>query len=509
MVSVKQVILPPAALTVVLLLSAFPSRADARDGCLTCHQGLGDKPSALFAHDIHARRGVTCAGCHGGNAETDDMEQAMSTSAGFQGKPAGDAISRMCARCHSDSVRMRTFGSGIPTGQSAALGQSVHGRLSLNGKERIVQCTTCHGAHGVVAVSDPSSPVHPLNVVATCTSCHNNATYMRRYNPALAVDQLEKYRTSVHGARNAAGDGRVAECASCHGSHGILPAKDVRSRVYPTNLPGTCASCHSDPEHMRGYGIPTDQFAKYSRSVHGTALLGKKDLGAPACNGCHGNHGATPPGVESISKVCGTCHALNADLFSSSPHKPAFDAAGLPECETCHGNHEILPATSALLGVGPDAVCVRCHSAGDAGYRAAGTMRGLVDSLESGEKSARALVEEAEQKGMEIAEAKFRLRDTRQSGLEARTMVHSFDGARFAAVIGKGLATNSSVTEEATKTIQEFYFRRIGLGVATLIITILAVSLYVYVRRIERRQAGENVPPKAGDGKMTGGTPIQ
>ena len=490
MVFVKQTLLPAAALAWILFVSAFPSRADAHDGCLTCHQGLGDRPSALFAHDVHASRGVTCAGCHGGNAETDDMEQAMNKGAGFLGKPHGDEISLMCARCHSDSVRMAGFHSRIPTGQYAALLESVHGRLSLNGKERIVQCTTCHGAHGIHAVSDPASPVHPLNVVATCTSCHNNAKYIRQYNPALAVDQLEKYRTSVHGVRNAAGDGRVAECASCHGSHGILTSKDVRSRVYPTNLPGTCASCHSDPAHMRGYGIPTDQFAKYARSVHGTALLGKKDLGAPACNGCHGNHGATPPGVESISKVCGTCHALNADLFSSSPHKVAFDAANMPECETCHGNHEILPATSGLLGVGPEALCVRCHSPGDPGYRTAALMRVLVDSLESGEKSAGALVEEAEQKGMEIAEAKFRLRDTRQARLEARTMVHSFDGARVAAVVGKGLATNASVAEEATRTVREFYFRRIGLGVATLIITVLAVSLYVFVRRIERRQAG-------------------
>ena len=65
---------------------------------------------------------------------------------------------------------------------------------------------------------------------------------------------------------------------------------------------------------MKEYGIPTDQYEKYSKSVHGVALLQKHDLGAPACNKCHGNHGATPPGVESISKVCGTCHALNADL---------------------------------------------------------------------------------------------------------------------------------------------------------------------------------------------------
>jgi len=492
---VKLALLPASALACVLILAASPSRARGGDGCLTCHQGLGDKPSALFAHDIHARRGVTCAGCHGGNPATDDMEKAMDKGAGFLGKPGGDQISVVCARCHSDSVRMAAFGSRLPTGQFDSLRQSVHGRLSLTGKERIVQCTTCHGAHGIVAVSDPSSPVHPLNVVATCASCHNNAKLIRAYNPALAVDQLEKYRTSVHGVRNAAGDGRVAECASCHGSHGILPAKDVRSKVYPTNIPATCASCHSDPERMRGYRIPTDQYEKYSRGVHGTALLLKKDLGAPACNGCHGNHGATPPGVESISKVCGTCHALNADLFSSSPHKGAFDAANLPECETCHGNHEILPATSALLGTSPDAVCSRCHSPGDAGYAAAAAMRGRIDSLESGEKSARALVEEAEQKGMEIAEAKFRLRDARQADLEARTMVHAFNDAKLAAVVAKGLATTASVSEEASMTVKEFYFRRIGLGVATLVITVLAASLYVYIRRIERRQArnGKNV----------------
>ena len=203
--------------------------------------------------------------------------------------------------------------------------------------------------------------------------------------------------------RNAKGDPKPAECASCHGSHEILAASDVRSRVYPTNLPGTCAGCHSNTEYMKQYGIPTDQFEKFSKSVHGVALLQKHDLGAPACNKCHGNHGATPPGIESISKVCGTCHALNADLFSSSPHKRAFDERKLPECETCHGNHEIIAATDKLLGTAPGASCSRCHSKTQfpKGYEVAKVMRSLIDSLEASEVRARNLVDEAEQKGME------------------------------------------------------------------------------------------------------------
>lgn len=464
------------------------TRAASADECLTCHAALGDKPSTLFKADIHHVKGITCAGCHGGDATSSDMERAMDRKVGFIGKPNGDSISVLCARCHSDAQQMKRLHSSIPTGQLELLQQSVHGNLATSGKSRIAQCTTCHGSHGIVAVKDPRSPVHPRNVVATCTRCHSNATYIRSYNPSLPVDQREKYRTSVHGTRNAVGDLKVAECASCHGSHNILPPKDVKSSIYPTNLPKTCAKCHSDADYMKEYGIPTNQFEQYAKSVHGIALLEHNDLGAPACNSCHGNHGAMPPGVESISKVCGTCHALNSELFSSSPHKKAFDDLNVPECESCHGKHEILVATSALLGTSPEAVCARCHVAGTKSFDEAGMMRRLVDTLETSESEARMLVEEAEQKGMEIGEAKFRLRDIRQARLEARTMVHAFNEERLRTIIGKGLTVAAWASEEGRQAIDDYYFRRVGLGVSTLIITILVIALYLFIRRIERQQ---------------------
>lgn len=493
----------------ILLAAAFLGNlldvhgiARAADGCLTCHQSLGDKPSAHFKRDIHHLRGITCAGCHGGDASTDDMEKAMSAEAGFVGVPRGDDISVRCARCHADGEKMHQLHSTLPTDQYSGLQGSVHGKLSTSGKERIAQCTTCHGAHGIANVKDPASPVYPLNILATCASCHANAKLIRTYNPNLPVDQLEKYRTSVHGARNASGDPRAAACADCHGSHNILSAKDVKSAVYPSNLPKTCAGCHSDAAHMKGYGIPTDQFEKYARSVHGVALLQKGDLGAPACNSCHGNHGATPPGVASISKVCGTCHALNADLFSASPHKRAFDEGGLPECETCHGNHEIVAATNRLLGTGAEAVCTQCHAGegDDKGFAAARTMREYVDSLDASDSSARALVGDAEQKGMEIGEAKYKLRDVRQARLETRTMVHSFDVQRFTEIVRRGLKTTSSVSEEARGAVGEYYYRRIGLGIATLINAILVVALYLFIRRIERTQAGQRTQEEKSSG---------
>ena len=172
---------------------------------------------------------------------------------------------------------MKKYNPHLQVNQMDLLKNSVHGKLSVNGKERIVQCTTCHNAHGIVAVENHSSPVYPLNVPRTCAKCHSNAVLMREYNPLLPVDQLDKYRTSIHGLRNAKGDSKTAECVSCHGSHNILPVKDVNSSVYAINLPRTCAKCHSNADYMKKYKIPIQQLEKFSNSIHGITLLQNKD----------------------------------------------------------------------------------------------------------------------------------------------------------------------------------------------------------------------------------------
>ncbi|MFA6467981.1 MAG: cytochrome c3 family protein [Bacteroidota bacterium] len=463
--------------------------ASADDQCYTCHSGLGDLPSEKFAKDIHFKKGISCAACHGGDAKSDDMDIAMSKKSGYAGVPKGNAISAACAACHGSEEKMKKYGSTLPTDQWKELQTSVHARTSFTGKENIAQCTTCHGSHGIVSVKNPASPVYPANVTKLCSECHSSATFMRAYNPSLPVDQMEKYKTSVHGMKHGKGDVKVAECASCHGSHGIRSVSDTRSTIYPANLPMTCAKCHSNKEYMKEYKIPVDQFEKYSKSVHGNALMVKKDLSAPACNDCHGNHGAVPPGVQSISKVCGTCHALNAELFSASPHKKAFDEKNLPECETCHSNHEILHATDDLVGTSGRAVCIRCHSETNnvKGFAVAKTMRSMIDSLHYHQQVAETLLTAAEQKGMEVAEAKFKLRDAHQADLQSKTLVHSFNEEKFREVVSKGISVAELVQGEAQQSIDEYYFRRKGLGVSTLIITVLAVSLFFYIRRIESK----------------------
>lgn len=456
------------------------------DQCYICHEAIGDKAAQLYSKDIHFRKGISCAGCHGGDSSLEDMESSMDRNKGFIGVPKGNKISDACINCHSNERTMNSYNSKLPTNQFEQLANSVHGKLSTTGVELIVQCITCHSIHQIKSAGDPSSSIYSVNIPGTCSKCHSDALFMRAYNPALPVDQYIKYRTSRHGILNAKGDSKAADCKDCHGSHDIKSATDIRSKVYPVNLPKTCSGCHSDEDYMRGYKIPADQYKKYSESVHGIALLQKNDPGAPACNDCHGNHGASPPGVESISKVCGTCHALNAELFSNSVHKAAFDKHDYPECESCHGNHDIIFATHQLIGVTEGSSCLNCHTESeDPGFKAAALMRSLIDSLDAQNEIVEKLIYEAEQKGMEVSEAKFKLRDVTQSRLEARTLVHSFDTTKFNEGIRRGLLIAGEVSSDAGAAIDEYYFRRVGLVVSVVLISFLIIGLFLYIKKIE------------------------
>jgi cytochrome b subunit of formate dehydrogenase len=60
----------------------------------------------------------------------------------------------------------------------------------------------------------------------------------------MPVDRLVSFDASYHGLAAQAGSQTVANCASCHGVHNILPSSDPKSTINPKNLPATCGKCH-------------------------------------------------------------------------------------------------------------------------------------------------------------------------------------------------------------------------------------------------------------------------
>jgi len=472
------------SLSYVLILCAFFGAASqwsysqdvtSKDQCFNCHEILDGKfkaPADAFKGDIHFRKGITCAQCHGGDSKEEDMDKAMDKTKGFIGIPATGQIFSICSKCHSKEYETLT--------------KSVHG--STPGKGPIISsCIVCHGIHNIVPVKSPTSKVNGANIVNTCTSCHSNASYMKNYNPGLPVDQLDKYKTSVHGQRIFKGDSKVANCASCHSNHDIQKVKDPRSKVFYMNIPQTCNKCHGDAEYMKEYKIPTDQYEKYKTSVHGVALFEKGDKNAPTCNSCHGDHGAAPPGVESISKVCGSCHVLNEQMFDQSPHKTAFEKTDLHQCGVCHSNHGIVHPTDEMLGVGEKSVCITCHKNGDKGYQTALAIKSMIDSLVRDEDLADNAINAAEQKGMDVSDAKFDNNDINKVLITSRTVTHFGDLEKFKSTIGDGFKITSNAKIAGDQAIKEYYFRRYGLGISTIFITMLSLALYFKIRKIEKK----------------------
>ena len=358
-------------------------------------------------------------------------------------------------------------------------------------------CFDCHGGDPSLDDMDDvrgssgyrGVPNHG-GVPAFCARCHSDAVYMRQHDPSLPTDQLDKYKTSVHGRLLFdKKDGKVANCVSCHGVHQIGDAKMPHSSTHPANIAETCGHCHSDRDYMAEYGIPTSQVDDYRQSVHGIALLERNDLGAPSCNDCHGNHGAAPPGVSSLSAVCGNCHALEADLFDGSPHKEAFEENDFPMCETCHSNHKIVKPSDALIGTQESSLCADCHSADDGtiAFVTAESVSEAITALAAAHGQADSILGEAILKGMMTTDEEFRLKEVAQALIQSRTKVHAFNADSVLASTQDGIEKADLVRINSAALIEEYYFRRKGLGLATIFITLLAIALYIKVRKLDRR----------------------
>lgn len=208
-------------------------------------------PIRVYTGSIHGKataggvhQAASCNDCHATDA---DAHMIL---------PPGDSrstinhfnIPRTCGRCHTNIEQ--DFWEGI------------HGELTADGQTDAPTCTHCHGEHGILAVADPRSPVSPYRLAeATCSPCHESAALNEKYD--LPTGRLQSFIDSYHGLKSQAGDKMVANCASCHGAHRILPSSDPTSSINPGNLVTTCGGCHPNisssiatiPIHARTGGL--------------------------------------------------------------------------------------------------------------------------------------------------------------------------------------------------------------------------------------------------------------
>ncbi|OFZ00520.1 MAG: hypothetical protein A2Z97_13040 [Bdellovibrionales bacterium GWB1_52_6] len=76
-------------------------------------------------------------------------------------------------RCHGDPVIAAAY--HFPPHVPSEFENSIHYRKAMVGDKQAPLCYDCHGAHNILRVDNPSSPVHEVQRVKVCARCHPGA----------------------------------------------------------------------------------------------------------------------------------------------------------------------------------------------------------------------------------------------------------------------------------------------------------------------------------------------
>lgn len=213
-------------------------RVNIPNTCAFCHEdqqrmskyALTEKmPFKSYSETVHGKAlmekglisSAICTDCHGSHD--------LYSMANPRSKIYRSNVPSTCGKCHENVSKIYE--------------RSVHGKAALAGRREAPVCTDCHGEHTIKSHMEPTSSVYATAISEkTCPRCHASETIVSKYR--LPENMVKTYMESYHGLASKSGSTTVANCASCHGVHDILPANDPNSSVNKANLPQTCGKCH-------------------------------------------------------------------------------------------------------------------------------------------------------------------------------------------------------------------------------------------------------------------------
>ena len=455
-----------AALFLGLLAVPLLDRSTGRSRLLTLAVGVG-----VFV--VLVALGAYVA--YGQDAQTPSQEAVQTPSRHIQPLPREVPLAESrCTVCHSE-IKPAYMGN-----RHAEAG---------------VTCVECHGgdpttldeaqAHADEAAyrGTPTRQQQPR----LCAGCHSDPERMKPYG--IATDQYDKYLTSSHGRQWQRGNTDVAVCTDCHSSHEVLPTFDPRSPVYKLNVPSTCAQCHSDPQRMGPYGVPTDVVSDYANGAHGEALVEAGNDNSPSCAGCHGSHGAAPPGVSTVNDVCGTCHQVEREFDAASPHGDVTAENQRPTCATCHNSHDIasVDPTSPELSQHFETMCAECHAEGSDALNAGLKLATLVGGTQRALADARDALDRADRRGFDVEPYRSRMTEARAYLIQALPVQHSMRVEQVQDLTRRSRSVAESIQSQAHGLLGAQQIRLVGLALVWGFLALGLVVALLYRRERHRR----------------------
>ncbi|NJD34386.1 MAG: cytochrome C [Betaproteobacteria bacterium] len=242
----------------------YATSVHAKMDCVACHLEITDSTTPHKKSTTVKK--AECAQCHldlweetkklGKTAEKPRLgivaDNVAAYRKSFHSKPDKDDPTKLMAIC-SDCHDVHTFdvpprgtperkawhltvpnvcGEKCHTDHLEEWSESIHGKEVIEKKnDKSAVCSDCHTTHDIIGSSTEKAK---LAITASCGDCHKAA--------------LKSYKASYHGQVNTLGYAYTAKCFDCHGSHGIQPSKDPKSKMHEKNRLKTCQKCHSGKE---------------------------------------------------------------------------------------------------------------------------------------------------------------------------------------------------------------------------------------------------------------------
>ena len=312
-------------LMMILLVAQFALAAPAlaepsdpklsNDRCLRCHAKDGFSREDAFGRerDLHVTADAfhdsvhgqqDCVGCH------QDIVKV----------PHNKGVERKvgCVECHmeewgklqSEDVKAENSKLDKVVEHIQSYMDSMHARPRLDDQSRTnATCYNCHGSHYIEPVDREERSENYLNFPNVCGTCHS--------------DELELYKTSVHGREWSQGNSSAAVCSDCHSRHGVNQVSDAAGRVEITQ---SCGNCHKE------------SLDSYLNTYHGkVTTLGYGETAK--CYDCHGSHQiqrvddpASSVHADNRLETCQTCHeGATKGFLTFQPHGNAHDFEKYPQ----------------------------------------------------------------------------------------------------------------------------------------------------------------------------------
>jgi cytochrome b subunit of formate dehydrogenase len=292
-------------------------------------------------------------------AQAGDTPAATDQSA-QEGKPA--ISNKRCMRCHGDEeekTAKRPDGTEINIFvDKEVFEKSVHAKQP------------CIGCHNNITELPHAEPL-PKRV--GCTECHKQKWAEQQNNPnpeykrlGVVINQIDSYMHSVHAQPNKLDGTKVnATCIDCHEAHNIGTVGSVQRAEHRLKNPEVCGRCHEKEKEA------------YLTSVHGKAVVEKKDTKAAVCSDCHTTHNIASPKGDAmklrITQNCGNCHTEQQKSYYASYHGQVnrLGYTHTAKCFDCHGGHTVKKVDDPTSSVHQNnrlATCNKCHKDASANF---------------------------------------------------------------------------------------------------------------------------------------------